>query len=193
MLASELGQKYTTQNYPSQGTPICKLHGPSIKPRTWLLSIGIPLFSPYESPCDSLQSLMTLCNPLWPLNSFAIPMILCQLLTILVIPLWSLQSAVIPLQSLWSPCNPCNPMWPSMILCIPLWSPAVPNCLLAVFIKIHQICVHLQLFPIDLHFLHTFTQILAHICWSLCNTTWTGFLWNPQKFPTQTSKIHQNF
>ncbi len=32
-LASELGQKYTTQNYPSQGTPICKLHGPSIKPR----------------------------------------------------------------------------------------------------------------------------------------------------------------
>ncbi len=32
-LASELGQKYATQNYPSQGTPICKLHGPSIKPR----------------------------------------------------------------------------------------------------------------------------------------------------------------
>ena len=31
--ASELGQKYATQNYPSQGTPICKLHGPSIKPR----------------------------------------------------------------------------------------------------------------------------------------------------------------
>ncbi len=30
--ASELGQKYATQNYPSQGTPICKLHGPSIKP-----------------------------------------------------------------------------------------------------------------------------------------------------------------
>ena len=35
-LASELGQKYATQNYPSQGTPICKLHGPSIKPRTRL-------------------------------------------------------------------------------------------------------------------------------------------------------------
>ncbi len=38
-LASELGQKYATQNYPSQGTPICKLHGPSIKPRsqvTWI-------------------------------------------------------------------------------------------------------------------------------------------------------------
>ncbi len=34
MLASELGQKYVTQNYPSQGTPICKLHGPSIKPPT---------------------------------------------------------------------------------------------------------------------------------------------------------------
>ncbi len=33
MLASELGQKYATQNYPSQGTLICKLHGPSIKPR----------------------------------------------------------------------------------------------------------------------------------------------------------------
>ncbi len=33
-LASELGQKYATQNYPSQGTPICKLHGPSIKPRS---------------------------------------------------------------------------------------------------------------------------------------------------------------
>ena len=33
MLASELGQKYATQNYPGQGTPICKLHGPSIKPR----------------------------------------------------------------------------------------------------------------------------------------------------------------
>ncbi len=32
-LASELGQKYATQNYPGQGTPICKLHGPSIKPR----------------------------------------------------------------------------------------------------------------------------------------------------------------
>ncbi len=32
--ASELGQKYATQNYPSQGTQICKLHGPSIKPRT---------------------------------------------------------------------------------------------------------------------------------------------------------------
>ncbi len=32
--ASELGQKYATQNYPSQGTPICKLHGPSIKPHT---------------------------------------------------------------------------------------------------------------------------------------------------------------
>ncbi len=31
-LASELGQKYATQNYPSQGTPICKLHGPRIKP-----------------------------------------------------------------------------------------------------------------------------------------------------------------
>ncbi len=30
--ASELGQKYATQNYPSQGTPICKLHGPSTKP-----------------------------------------------------------------------------------------------------------------------------------------------------------------
>ncbi len=29
--ASELGQKYATQNYPSQGTPICKLHGPSKK------------------------------------------------------------------------------------------------------------------------------------------------------------------
>ncbi len=32
--ASELGQKYATQKYPSQGTQICKLHGPSIKPRT---------------------------------------------------------------------------------------------------------------------------------------------------------------
>ncbi len=32
--ASELGQKYATKNYPSQGTQICKLHGPSIKPRT---------------------------------------------------------------------------------------------------------------------------------------------------------------
>ncbi len=30
--ASELGQKYATQNYPSQGTQICKLHGPSILP-----------------------------------------------------------------------------------------------------------------------------------------------------------------
>ncbi len=30
--ASELGQKYATKNYPSQGTQICKLHGPSIKP-----------------------------------------------------------------------------------------------------------------------------------------------------------------
>ncbi len=33
-LALELGQKYATQNYPSQGTPICKLHGPRIKLRT---------------------------------------------------------------------------------------------------------------------------------------------------------------
>ncbi len=32
-LASESGQKYATQNYyPGQGTPICKLHRPSIKP-----------------------------------------------------------------------------------------------------------------------------------------------------------------
>ncbi len=30
--ASELGQKYATKNYPSQGTQICKLHGPRIKP-----------------------------------------------------------------------------------------------------------------------------------------------------------------
>ncbi len=36
--ASELGQKYTTQNYPSQGTQICKLHGPSIKPRKCVLA-----------------------------------------------------------------------------------------------------------------------------------------------------------
>ncbi len=38
-LASELGQKYATRNYPSQGTPIiCKLHGPSIKPRSTIFS-----------------------------------------------------------------------------------------------------------------------------------------------------------
>ena len=35
--ASELGQKYATKNYPSQGTQICKLHGPSIKPSHFLL------------------------------------------------------------------------------------------------------------------------------------------------------------
>ncbi len=38
-LASELGQKYATRNYPSQGTPICKLHGPSIKPRKFLVTL----------------------------------------------------------------------------------------------------------------------------------------------------------
>ena len=42
-LASELGQKYATQNYPGQGTPICKLHGPSIKPRTPLPDPPLPL------------------------------------------------------------------------------------------------------------------------------------------------------
>ncbi len=30
--ASELGQKYATQNYPSHGTQIGTLHGPPIKP-----------------------------------------------------------------------------------------------------------------------------------------------------------------
>ncbi len=40
MLASELGLKYATQNYPSQGTPICKLHGPSIKPRKFLVTFA---------------------------------------------------------------------------------------------------------------------------------------------------------
>ncbi len=45
--ASELGQKYATQNYPSQGTQIFKLHGPRIKPRksiTLYFEINVPFF-----------------------------------------------------------------------------------------------------------------------------------------------------
>ncbi len=58
--ASELGQKYATQNYPSQGSPICRLHGPSIKPsqRTeqytgWIWTV------PLRLQCDT-RSLLVL-------------------------------------------------------------------------------------------------------------------------------------
>ncbi len=60
MLASELGQKYATQNYPSQGTPICKLHGPSIKPRIagdWGGFFRRPGASGPVAPCSSLRGL----------------------------------------------------------------------------------------------------------------------------------------